>query len=174
MEETLTVISNGKNTTLDRASIIWFWRVRQPYNLKLLEVEIAGAALFAGWATGAGLTPTHRACGHALRQRPQHREGALPLISLPIDVAVLIALGTSLMFASGLILYAMIGKVNRKLPEDKQIAYLGFYPAKAFKITREYRRLYPRSHLNSVRIALAVIGFALEVAAAARLSHFLQ
>jgi len=73
---------------------------------------------------------------------------------------------------SAFMVYVMIGKINRKLPEDQQIGYFGFYPTKAFRIAREYRRLYPRSHLNAVRIVLNVIGFAFLVACAARLSHF--
>ena len=71
-------------------------------------------------------------------------------------------------------LYAMIGKINRKLPDEQQVSYVGFYPSKAFKITREYRRLYPRSRLNAARIVLNVVGFLLILASAERMSHFLR
>lgn len=93
-------------------------------------------------------------------------------MTIPISVAILFAAGGTLIMASAFMLYAMIGKVNRNLPEDQQLGYLGFYPTKAFRITREYRRFYPRSHLNAIRIVLNVLGFALIVASAARLSQF--
>jgi hypothetical protein len=49
---------------------------------------------------------------------------------------------------------------------------LGFYPAKAFRIAREYRHFYPQGRLNSLRIIFNVVGFVLGVCAAARFSHF--
>jgi hypothetical protein len=93
-------------------------------------------------------------------------------MTIPISVAILFAAGGTLIMTSAFMLYAMIGKVNRRLPEDRQLGYLGFYPTKAFRIAREYRCFYPRSHLNAVRIVLNVLGFALIAASAARLSHF--
>jgi hypothetical protein len=93
-------------------------------------------------------------------------------MTLPIGIAILLGAGISLIITSGFIFYAMIGKVNRKLPDNEQIGYIGFYPAKVFRITAEYRRLYPHSHLNAVRILLSVVGFILGACAAARLSHF--
>jgi hypothetical protein len=100
------------------------------------------------------------------------------VITFPIDVAVLVALGTTSIIASSLVLYVMIGHVNRKLPEDQQIPYFfSFsysYVSKAATIKREYKRFYPNSHLHMVRIGLNVLGFALMVAAAARLSHFVR
>jgi hypothetical protein len=94
------------------------------------------------------------------------------VMTAPISIAILFAAGGTLIMISAFMLYVMIGKVNRNLPEDQQLGYLGFYPTKAFKITQEYRRFYPRSRLNAVRIVLTVLGFALIVASAARLSHF--
>jgi hypothetical protein len=93
-------------------------------------------------------------------------------VSIPIDAAVLFALGGTLMAASGILMYMMIGEVNRKVSEDQQIGYWFFYPSKVFRITREHRRLYPHSHLNAVRIVLTIVGGILIIASAARLSHF--
>ena len=45
------------------------------------------------------------------------------MITFPIDVAVLVALGITSIIASSLVLYVMIGHVNQKLPEDQQIPY---------------------------------------------------
>lgn len=91
-------------------------------------------------------------------------------LDIPLAAAILFVAGGTMIVVSGIIAYVMIGEVNRKLPEGQQIGYLLFYPSKAFRIGREYRRLYPRSHLNVVRIILNVLGFALILAAGARLN----
>jgi len=93
------------------------------------------------------------------------------MIAFPISVMVLFSVGGTLIITSGFILYAMIGKVNRKLPDNEQISYVFFYPTKALKITRKFRHLYPRSHLNTVRIVLNVLGFLLIAACAAQLNR---
>jgi hypothetical protein len=95
------------------------------------------------------------------------------VITIPIGVAFLFAAGGTLAIASAIISYAMIGKINRKLPEDQQIGYVLFYPSKGFRITREYRRLYPGSHLNMWRIVLIMIGGILVIASAVWYSHFM-
>ena len=84
---------------------------------------------------------------------------------------MLFAAGGTLIMTSAFVLYAMIGKINLKLPEDQQIGYVLFYPSKAFRITREYKRLYPDSHLNAVRIALVLAGGLVIIGAAALLSR---
>lgn len=93
-------------------------------------------------------------------------------VTVPTNILILLVAGTTLIIAANLVLYVMIGEVNRKLPEGSQIGYLGFHPAKAFRIAREYRRLYPHGHLNALRIILTVVGGILIIACAARLSHF--
>lgn len=95
----------------------------------------------------------------------------MPVMTIPVNIVIQFAAGGTLIVASGLILYAMIGRVNRKLPDDEQISYLFFYPAKGIKITREYRRLYPRSHLNTVRIILNALGFILMAICAAQVNR---
>ncbi len=88
---------------------------------------------------------------------------------------MLVGLGTTSIIASSLVLYVMIGHVNRKLPEDKQIPYFfSFsypYISKAATIKREYERFYPNSHLHRVRVVLNVLGFILILAGAVQLSH---
>ena len=91
--------------------------------------------------------------------------------NIPVSAAILFAVGGTLIVVSSIIVYVMIGEVNRKLPEDQQIGYVLFYPTKAFRVTREYRRLYPHGHLNTVSIVLNVIGFILGACAAALWSH---
>jgi hypothetical protein len=93
------------------------------------------------------------------------------MMTVPVSVAVLFAAGGTLIMISAFMLYAMVGKVNQKLPEEQQIGYVLFHPSKAFRITREYKRLYPQSHLNAVRIVLNMAGGTLIIAGAALLSH---
>lgn len=64
------------------------------------------------------------------------------LISLALFLAsqAAIVAGVSMVFA-------MIGKVNQKLPVDQQISYLGRHPFTHRRIFREYRRLYPSGRL---------------------------
>lgn len=94
------------------------------------------------------------------------------MITMSASIVILFVSATSLVIGANLVLYVMVGEINRKLPEDQQIGYLGFYPSKAFKITREYRRFYPNGNLNTVRIIFNVLGFILGACAVARLSHF--
>jgi hypothetical protein len=98
------------------------------------------------------------------------------VISFPVDVAVIVALGTTSTIVSGLVFYAMIGHVNRQLPEDKQIPYFFSFSysslGKAGTIRREYKRFYPHGRLYRAYIVLNVLSFILMVAGAVRLSHY--
>ena len=53
----------------------------------------------------------------------------------------------SCMIWAGFVTSAIIGEVNRKLPENDQISYLWSYYAKSRRIKYEYRRLYPKGRL---------------------------
>jgi len=98
------------------------------------------------------------------------------MITVSVSVVVLLAAGTTFIVTSNLVLYMMIGQVNRKLPEDQQIPYFfSFsypYATKAATIKREYKRFYLNSHLHTVRVVLNVLGFIFMLAAAWQLSHF--
>jgi hypothetical protein len=50
-------------------------------------------------------------------------------------------------YVSGLLLFAMTGEVNRKLPEDQQFGYMLKYPGKIGRIRSEYKRLYPHGRI---------------------------
>jgi hypothetical protein len=54
--------------------------------------------------------------------------------------------------------WKMIGEVNRKLPDDKQIEYFFMYPGKWSRVTKKYKLLYPDGRLHYVCMALGVIG----------------
>jgi hypothetical protein len=73
---------------------------------------------------------------------------------------VTFALAVSCCVISTFVLTAMIGEINRKLPDNAQIAYFGFHPGKFFRIKDEYARLYPKGKLilllNALRVCAAV------------------
>ncbi len=43
-------------------------------------------------------------------------DGGVSVMTVPISVVMLFAVGTTLVIASGFVLYVMIGEINRKLP----------------------------------------------------------
>jgi hypothetical protein len=63
-------------------------------------------------------------------------------------VALLIFLtAVSCIIGAGFLSFAMIGEINRKLPENEQISYYGGHLGKFLKIRNEYRRLCPKGRL---------------------------
>src|SRR5579859_6373890 len=60
---------------------------------------------------------------------------------------ILLMLAISCMIWSGFITSAIIGEINRKLPEKDQISYLWGHYAKYRRIKLEYRRFYPNGRL---------------------------
>ncbi len=58
---------------------------------------------------------------------------------------------------STLIMYAMTGQVNARLPQDQRFSYLGSYLIKDRKISKSYTQLFPRGRLLwSYRICAAL------------------
>jgi len=100
----------------------------------------------------------------------------MSVITVPVGVVALLAAGTTFIVTSNLILYMMIGQVNRKLPENQQIPYFfSFsypYVNRMATIKREYKRFYPGGCLQMTRTVLNVLGFVLMAAGAWHLSHF--
>ena len=82
------------------------------------------------------------------------------MISVPFLAGALFAGAVSLMIASALLFYALVGKVNRFLPENEQLSYLFMYPGKVSRVKREYKRLYPKSKLLLLRLVLNTLSFA--------------
>ena len=54
-------------------------------------------------------------------------------------------------FFGNLLTYAMIGEINRKRPNNRQISYFWFGAAKMMNIYDEYRRFYPEGKLGKRR-----------------------
>src|SRR5258706_21566 len=71
--------------------------------------------------------------------------------------AVLVGIGTTLAISSALVVSAMIGEVNRRLPDDQQISYLWGYPGKISGIKEKYKRFYPKGSLSKVLTVLQVL-----------------
>jgi hypothetical protein len=73
----------------------------------------------------------------------------------------LFSLGVSSSIIGGLVQIAIIGEVNRKLPERSQIGYFGGHLGKAFLVSDEYKRLYPRGRLLLIFNFLLAAGMGL-------------
>ena len=89
-------------------------------------------------------------------------------------IAVLLAGAVTLMIWSSLVIFAMIGEVNRRLPEDQQVSYLWGYPGKLSGIRDQYRRFYPTgtlSRLLTVLQAVTIVVMAICVFLIGRATH---
>jgi len=89
-------------------------------------------------------------------------------------IAVLLAGAVTLMICSGLVIFAMIGEVNRRLPEDQQVSYLWGYPGKLSGIRDQYRRFYPTGTLSrrlTVLQAVTIVVMAIFVFLIGRATH---
>ena len=69
----------------------------------------------------------------------------------------------SCIIGANFVLFAMIGEINRKLPEDGHISYLFGHYDKYRRIFKEYRCLYPNGRLNLYCKILVCAGFGLLV-----------
>jgi hypothetical protein len=94
------------------------------------------------------------------------------MISVPFLAGAFFAGAVSLMIASALLFYALVGKVNRFLPENEQLSYLFMYPGKVSRVKREYKRLYPKSKLLLLRLVLNTLSFALLLMCLVQLGFF--
>ena len=81
----------------------------------------------------------------------------ITLLTLHPLVAVLLAVAASLTIWSGLVIFAMIGEVNRRLPDEQQVSYLWGYPGKLSGIREQYKRFYPKGTLSKVLTVLEAL-----------------
>ena len=79
----------------------------------------------------------------------------------------LFTVAASLALVAGFVQMAMVGEVNRKLPEDSQISYFGWHFGKAVRVNTEYKRLYPFGKLLGVFNILLTLSMALGASSAA-------
>lgn len=59
-----------------------------------------------------------------------------------------------------LLLYMMIGEINRKREEPDLVSHFGFTLPKYLRILSEYRRLYPTGRLYSLNLIAICLVFA--------------
>jgi hypothetical protein len=90
------------------------------------------------------------------------------------DIAslVLFACAVSFVLLANFLLYAMIGRINVRIPADQRIGYFWFDFGKNVKILREYWRLYPDGSLHLLAVGSFCIGMALLLAFAWQFGFF--
>lgn len=77
-----------------------------------------------------------------------------------IAALILFAASVSFILISNFLMFAIIGEVNRKVPDAQRVSYLGWHFDKYQRTIREYRRLYPGGQLvryHFVSLALGMI-----------------
>lgn len=78
----------------------------------------------------------------------------------------------SFVLASTLVFFAMIGEVNRKVPDEQRISYLFWHFNKYRTILRQYRQLYPGGRLALYCYMLIGVGICLFLASAWEFGFF--
>jgi hypothetical protein len=56
-----------------------------------------------------------------------------------VPAIVLLSIASAFAMIANAVIYAMVGEVNRKLPDDQQIGYFVWYPGKVGRVLREYK-----------------------------------
>ena len=77
---------------------------------------------------------------------------------------IFFSLATTCIIASGYVLFAMIGEINRRLPDEQKVSYLFGHFAKFAKVSGEYRRLYPDGRLLQLYRSFLFLGIVLLIA----------
>jgi len=60
----------------------------------------------------------------------------------------LFVLAQTFILLSGFVMFAMIGEINRRVPDQQRVSYLGGHFAKYRRILGDYQRLYPAGRLG--------------------------
>jgi len=84
---------------------------------------------------------------------------------LVVGVVVFFVIGASGAYAGTLLMFALIGKVNRYRPDDNQVPYFRFPPRPSKNLENlwifgEYHRLYPNGRLHVYFFVVVAAGFA--------------
>jgi hypothetical protein len=68
---------------------------------------------------------------------------------IPFSSSALALFAAAVSFGAmgNLLLFVVVGEVNRKLPEDQQVGYFFWYPGKVNRVITLYRQHYPRGRL---------------------------
>jgi len=68
-----------------------------------------------------------------------------------------VCLGSSAAIIGTLLVFMMVGEINRKRGQGSQVPYITATPWKQIDIIPEYRRLYPEGHLHLWLFALVAL-----------------
>lgn len=90
----------------------------------------------------------------------------MQLISLAPGAALCLAGAATMMIGAALVIFAMIGEVNRQVPDAERVPYLLGYPGKLKKVRQAYKRLYPAGRLAVVLNILEVLAVIMVAACA--------
>jgi hypothetical protein len=82
-------------------------------------------------------------------------------LKLSVIGIVLFLMAQSCILLSGFVMFAMIGQINRKLPDNQQISYLNGNVIKTVQVFSEYRRLYPEGRLHTLTKSFFGLGIVL-------------
>lgn len=80
------------------------------------------------------------------------------MMGLSSGATVTFAFAVTFIIVANLIVYAMLGQVNARLPDGEKLSYVGFHVGKNRRITMLYRQFYPNGRLHWV--ARAAFGLA--------------
>jgi hypothetical protein len=72
------------------------------------------------------------------------REG---LMGLGAGAAVALIVAGAFVMIANLLIYAMLGQVNARLPEAERLSYVGFHLEKNSRIAKLYKHFYPNGPL---------------------------
>jgi hypothetical protein len=80
--------------------------------------------------------------------------------------------GLSFVITGNLLLFVVVGEVNRKLPDNQQVQYFPWYPGKLSKVTALYSQHYPRGRLLLLYRGCLALGAVLGLAFAWKAGFF--
>lgn len=86
-------------------------------------------------------------------------------LAAAFGTTLLFCIGGTLLILGGVVGFMVLGAVNQHLPVDQQFGYFFSHPSKGIRLTREYRRLYPKGRLEVLRRSLVISGAAFMMAA---------
>lgn len=87
------------------------------------------------------------------------------MMTFPLLPLALLCASATCAVAGGYVMFAMVGRVNRRLPDDQQISYLWGTYSKQQRVLKEYKRLYPDGRLDGGFFWLVALMFALGISA---------
>jgi len=76
-----------------------------------------------------------------------------------VAAAVFFCIAMSGIMCGSMVVFMMIGEINRRRPNDDTLKYFGFELDRIGRVTSEYRSLYPHGRLHVVLRGSLTVGF---------------